>query len=305
MRYVAILILCLLCCASPAPAETTLSHAPAFLLSQDADVSRDLSLDAEVSYVGKADFTNGLGSVSVLRTTVAADYSIFRLSYGLSRFLWEDKADVRFASGDKAPWETLHDVTLQARLLNNSLGGGWRYWLSGELSSSFERDFPGAVGAGFNGGVAYEFWDGWMVGLTGKTVVLNALRDDLLGDMELGVALAVSQKALRATIKRMGMGAMLGDGSEKISFSVALSGADKTYRLSPTSAVRRNGYLGMVRSKVGAYVDYRHDDHLTFSVGPEYNYSRKYKLYNSDGSLTSSHRLEDAFGGSCRVLWTF
>lgn len=275
------------------------------MLAPAGDSDRELSLDVEVGYAGQADFTNGQGSVGVLRTTLAADYSIFRLSYGLSRYLWEDGAEVRFAAGDRVPWETLHDVALQARLIDNSLGRGWRYWLSGELSSSFEQDFPGAVGAGFDGGVAYEFLEGWMIGLTGKAVVLSAMRDDLLGDLEVGLALAVSQKALRAAIKGVGLGGMLGDGSEQIGFSVALFGAEKTYRLSPSSPVRRNGYLAIRHSRVGAYLDYRHDDRLTFSIGPEFNYARKFSLYDSTGALTSSHQVQDAFGGSFRLKWEF
>jgi hypothetical protein len=306
MRYILAILLCLFACIRPAfGADAIMSPAPEFLLTDEDDGGGGLRLAAEAGYVGQADFTNGLGSVSVLRTTLAADYSIFRLSYGLSRFIWEDKGQVRFARGDKAPWENLHDVTLQARMFDNSLGGGWRYWLNGELSSSFETDFPGAVGAGLDGGVAYEFLDGWMLGFTGKTIILSALRDDLLGDLEVGVALAVSQKAVRRALKSLGLARMMGDGSERIGFSLAFSGADKTYRLAPDSPVRRNGYLGLVRSKVGAYLSYRHDEHLTFTIGPEYNYARKYKLYDSSGALSSSHRLDDAFGGSCRLLWAF
>lgn len=301
-----VLLLCLLAWVQPVCAgSTTLSPEPGVMLAPAGDADRELSLDLEAGYVGQADLTGGQGSVGVLRTTFTADYSIFRLSYGISRYLWEDGAEVRFATGDRVPWETLHDVTLQARLIDNSLGGDWRYWLNGELSSSFEQDFPGAVGAGFDGGVAYEFLDGWMIGLTGKGVILSALRDDLLGDLEMGLALAVSQKALRAMIKGVGLGGMLGDGSDRVGFSLALTGADKTYRLSPSSPVRRNGYLGIRRSRVGAYLDYRHDDRLTLSVGPEYTFSRKFSLYDSTGSLSSSHRVRDALGGSVHLRWDF
>ncbi|QGY39944.1 hypothetical protein GM415_07330 [Pseudodesulfovibrio cashew] len=285
--------------------EPSFTSRPGFLLAAPTNVSTKLRMEADVSYVENSDFTNGLGSVAVARTTISADYSIFHFSYGISHFMWEDKGQVTFASSHREPWDNLYDVTLQARLLNNRFWENWRYWVNGELSSSFERDFPGAVGAGFDGGVAYDFWDGWMLGITAKTVALSALHQDLFGDVEFGLAVAVSQKTLRETLKRMGFFPALPGGSDKIGFSMALSGADKTYRLSPDSPVRKNGYLGLVRAKVGAYLDYSPDKSWTISVGPEYHYNRRYKLYDSQGKLHSTHRLADGWGGYARVLYTF
>lgn len=291
---------------SPAFAGTPeIDSSPDFLLSPPTNINKELRMSADFSFVGSADFTNGLGSVSVTRSSLTADYSIFRLSYGISHFTWQDKGVVTFSAGDRSPWQDLHDVTLQARIINNKLGDRWRYWLNGELNSSFEADFPGAVGAGFDGGVAYDFWNGWMLGVQAKTIAVSALRDDLFGEVELGLALAVSQKALRDTLKSFGLFTEADEGSERIGFSVALSGAEKTYRLSSSSPVRRNGYLGLVRSKVGAYFDYSPNDMVTFSLGPEYHYSRQYKLYDSAGKLHSSHRLDNAWGGYARVLWKF
>lgn len=301
------LIFCLfLAWAAPALAgDAEFSHTPGFLLAEPGNVSDKLTLDAGLSAVANADFTNNLGSVSVQRASLSADYSIFRLTYGVSHFSWTRKGAVTFAAGDRAPWEYLHDVTLNVRMLNNSLGHGWRYWLNGQVSSSFESDFPGAVGMGLDGGVAYDVWNGWMVGVTAKTVALSALRDDLFGDVELGLVLSASQKSLRDLFKSLGVFKGLDDGSEKIGFSIGLSGADKTYRLSPDSPVRNNGYLGVVRSKIGAYFNYATGDRWKVSVGPEYHYSRRYKIYDSAGKLHSSHELGNAWGGSAHLSWAF
>lgn len=284
---------------------TEIESVPGFLLSAPTNISKELRLDADVSYVNSAQFSNGLGSVEVMRTSISADYSIFRLSYGLSHFSWEEKGIVTFSTGSRTPWENLHDVTLQARILNNKLNDDWRYWVNGEISSSFERDFPGAVGVGFDGGAAYDFWDGWMVGVSAKTVALSALNDDLFGEMEIGLAVAVSQKTLRSTLKKLGLFSESKDGSDKIGFNFAISTVEKTYRLSPDSPVRKNGYLGLVHSKVGAYIDYKPNDDWVLSIGPEYHYSRSYKLYDSGGRLHSSHQLDNAFGGYARVLYAF
>jgi len=284
---------------------TEIESTPGFLLSAPTNISKTLRLEGDVSFVNSAQFSNGLGSVGVIRSSLSADYSIFRLSYGLSHFSWKEKSAVAFSSDSRAPWENLHDVTLQARILNNKLGDDWRYWVNGELSSSFERDFPGAVGIGFDGGVAYDFWNGWMVGLSAKTIALSALRDDLFGEVALGMAVAVSQKTLRDTLKAIGLLSGADDGSDKIGFNLAVSTTEKTYRLSPDSPVRKNGYLGLAHSKVGAYLDYKPNDDWVLSVGPEFHYSRSYKLYDSAGKLHSSHQLDNAFGGYARVQYAF
>lgn len=301
-----LLICCLVVlCSAPAHAEAELSSTPGFVMSAPTNIVKDFRMDMDVSYVGSADFTGGLGSVSVARTAISADYHIFRLTYGISQFNWEHHGRVAYSSEGRKPWETLYDVTLQARLLNNKISDDWRYWINGELSSSFERDFPGAVGAGFDSGLAYDFWNGWMFGVKAKTIALSALRDDLFGEVEFGAMVAVSHKALRETLRKIPFLKWMGEGSDKVGMSFALSGAEKTYRLSPNSPVKTNGYLGLVRSKVGVYIDLNLIDDLSISLGPEYHYGRKYKLYDSGGKLSSSHLLDNAMGGYVKVLYQF
>ncbi|BCS88515.1 hypothetical protein [Pseudodesulfovibrio sediminis] len=294
--------------AMAGPSTPTMNTEPDFLLTAPTKVSKDLQLEAAFGYVGEADFSNGLGSVSVTRASLAADYSIFRLSYVLSNFSWLDTGAVsRTLNSDSshAPWNVLQDVTLRARFLNEKLGDNWRYWVNGEMTSSFEDEFPGAVGLGFDGGVAYDLWNGWMLGVSAKTIALSALNKDLFGETEFGIAVATSHRALRSTLQALGFREDALDGSDNIGFSFAFSGASKTYRLSSQNPIYRNGYLSLVRSKVGVYMDYKASDNLTMSIGPEYHYDRKYKLYNSTGSYKSSHRLDNTWGGVARVLWKF
>jgi len=286
--------------------DPSFTSTPGFVLTQPNDEREGLRVTSEFNYIGDADFSNGLGSVSVARGEVKADYSLFSLSLGVSHFLWESKADVRFSSAEsRDPWDDLYDVTLQGRLLNDTVGDHWHYWLNGELSSSFESDFPGAVGAGFDGGVAYDFWDGWMLGLSAKVVALSALSDALFGDVKFGAVVAVSQKALRNTLRSAGLLPELAEGKDSIGFSFYLTGSEKTYRLSTDSPVRRNGFLGLRRSAVGASLDYTLDDRWSFFVGPEYNYGRQYILYDSAGRQTSSHHLGNAWGGRAGFRFVF
>lgn len=286
-------------------ADTSVESTPGFQLAVPTNISEKLQLQADAAYMAEADFTGGLGSVAVTRASLMADYHIFRLTYGVSRFTWGDKRAVTFSTGDSTPWNELHDISLKARLLNNKLTDNWRYWVNAEVTSAFEAGFPGAVGAGLDGGVGYEFWDGWMLGGTLKTIALSALNGDLFGDAELGIAVVVSQKALREGLQSLGLMEDAKEGSEKIGFTLGFSSSEKTYRLASGSSVQPDGYLGLVRSTIGAYLSYSPDENWTFTLGPEYHYGRRYRLYNSAGTLGSSHNLEDTFGGYGRILFSF
>ena len=306
----AVLLAALFALASGALAQSnvTMGNEPGFLVAAPTNVSKSLQLQGGLGHVAQADFTNGLGSVSVTRASMSADYSIFHLSYDIDYFKWAGKDGLgrRFGkSGGLVPWETLQDITLQARLLNNQITEKWRYWVNAEVNASYEMVMPGAIGVGVDGGVAYDFWDGWMLGLTGRTVALSALNKDLFGDVELGLAVAVSQKTLRRTLQSVGLMQDAKPGSEHLALNFAISTQEKTYGLAPDNEIYNSGYLSVVRSKVGIYLDYLPNKALTFSVGPEYHYNRKYKLYNKAGSYKSSHDLENALGGFARVLWRF
>jgi hypothetical protein len=309
LAIAAVLLAVLFAPASGAFAQSgvTMGNEPGFLVAAPTNVNKTLQLQGGLGYVSRADFTDGAGRVGVTRASLSADYSIFHLSYDIDYFKWADKEGLarRFGAGGETPWETLQDITLQARLLNNRLADDWRYWVNAEVSASYETVAPGAVGAGVDGGVAYDFWDGWMLGLTVRTVALSALNSDLFGDVELGLAVAVSQKTLRRTLQSVGLLREAKPGSEHLALNFAISTQEKTYRLAPDNPVYGNGYLGVARSKVGLYLDYLPNKALTFSIGPEYHYNRKYKLYNKTGSYKSSHDLENALGGYARILWRF
>lgn len=310
LRPLCVLLLLLAVWAVPARADTalTMGQEPGFLVTEPTNESKDLQFQVGLGRVADSDFTNGLGGVAITSASVSADYSIFHLSYELSSFEWSSGYEVARKFGltrTVTPWDTLHDVTFQARLLNDRLGEKWRYWVNGEIASSFEETMPGAVGVGFDGGVAYDFWDGWMLGITARTVAVSALSSDLFGDVELGLAVAVSQKTLRETLKALGVLDDPKPGSEKIGLNFALSTSEKTYRLAADNPVYGKGYLGVVNSKVGLYLDYLPNDHVTFSFGPEYHYARKYRLYNKAGTYKSSHDLENGLGGYLRMVLRF
>jgi hypothetical protein len=306
----AVLLAVLLAAAPRALAQggVTVGNEPGFLVATPTNVSKTLQLQGGLGHVSQADFTNGLGSVSVTRASLSADYSIFHLSYDIDYFKWAGKDGLgrRFDTGGALiPWETLQDITLRARLLNNELTDNWRYWVNAEVNAAYEKVAPGAIGVGIDGGVAYDFWDGWMLGLTARTVALSALNSDLFGDVELGFAVAVSQKTLRRTLQSVGLMKDAKPGSDHIGLNFAITTQEKTYRLAPDNAIYESGYLGVVQSTVGLYLDYLPNKALTFSVGPEYHYNRKYRLYNKAGSYKSSHDLDNAMGGFARILWKF
>jgi len=273
-----------------------------FLFSAPTTIDKDLHLETDVSYVARSDFSGDIGSVAIVRAGIKADYSIFELAYGYSHFDWEQKEEVALAMGvggeKREPWEVLHDFTLQARLLNDKFHKKWRYWLDAALTSSFEEgEAPGAMGMGLDGGLSYDVWHGWTLGMGARTIAVNAVSDDLFGDVELGLVLGASHQTIVDTLEALGIYTEDKDAEHRFGFSIALSGAEKTYK--------SNGYIGLARSMLGAYFEYSPVPDCTFSVGPEFHYHRKYKFYTKSGQLESSHTLEDNWGGYARVLWKF
>lgn len=275
-----------------------------FWLLEDDIVADRLSLAFDAEYVGKADFSGDRGGVSTLDTALIADYSIFNLTYELANFKWHDKSLLGLTPNGETPWNNLHDVTLQARIFSNKLSKKWWYWVNGDITAAYEKAFPGGVGAGFDGGTAYKFWQGWRAGVTAKVIALNATSDKLFGEMVLGLVLAASQKTVRKTVKDLGLGDM-GEGTDAIGYNITFLTTERTYKLNSSSRVSPSGYLEVAESKIGAYLDYTASDNLFMSIGPEYHYERKYRIYNSSGSWMDTHLLGNAFAGYGKIEWTF
>lgn len=270
--------------------------------SQNATENLTVRLDGQ--YIAPANFSNGLGSSEIYRSSITAKYDRYSLNYTFSHFIWQAKDQMPPSIQGRVPWENLHDLNFQARILQGKFWDRWYYWLHAELSSAFEADFPGAVGAGLSGELAFDIYEGWMLGIVAKTLALNPLNSDLFGEATFGFAVHVSQKQLRQALRYCGL-ASDKEGSERINFSFAFTTASKTYRLADDNPLYSNGYMSMISSKVGAYLDWLALDNLVVSIGPEFIFDRRYRLYNSSGSLESSHVQDDALGGFVGVRYMF
>lgn len=268
------------------------------------DVSADkLKLVAEIEYMAEADFSTG-GGVSVWDAALSADYSIFNLSYELSTFKWGGKDQLQLTSGGETPWSHLHDVTLQARLFSNKLSKKWWYWVNADATAAYEKGFPGAVGVGLDGGTAYNFWQGWRAGVMAKAIALNAVDGQLFGEVGVGLVLAASQKTVRKTMQDIGF-EDVPEGSEAIGYNVTFATTERNYKLSSDSNVSPGGFVGVVESRIGAYIDYTASENLFMSIGPEYHYERKYVTYDSSGAKMGTHLLSSAWAGYAKIQWTF
>jgi hypothetical protein len=56
---------------------------------------------------------------------------------------------------------------------------------------------------------------------------------------------------------------------------------------------------------IGAYLDVLFDNNWTFSIGPEYFFYRKYKVYDSKGRFMSSNPLNESLGVRCTLGYIF
>ncbi len=264
----------------------------------------DLTIRLGGQYISPARFTNGLGSAEIYRSSLTGSYGRYSIGYTFSHFVWQAKDDMVQSIQGRVPWENLHDLNIQSRIVQGSLWKRWYYWLHAELSTAFESDFPGAIGAGLSGELAFDVYEGWMLGIVAKTLALNPLNADLFGEATFSFAVHVSQKQFRQMLQALGL-ASNKNGSDRVNFSFAFTTSSKTYRLSDDNPLYSNGYMALVSSKVGVYLDWLALDNLMLSIGPEFTFNRQYKLYNSGGTHQSSHTQDNALGGSMGLRYSF
>lgn len=300
-----VLVLALLTPLTGVAQEIGVAGDPTFTLDPlTEDNDRNLALYTNASILPESDIKGEDSDVRVTRFGLGGHYSIFSFDYGYSAFDWGSGVDL--GTGQiRAPFNALHDVSLQARVLQGTFNERWHYWLNAEASSAFEETFPGALGAGFNGELAYDFWDGWMIGGLVRLTALNALNSDLFADAELGFAIHVSQHQVRTLLTSLGIIDPKETTKDKYTLRFAYSGQEKTYRLSSKSELATNGYVGIRRSKVGAYLDLFVNDSFTLSLGPEYHFGRSYTVYNSSGTRVSEKELDSTVGGYIGLSWTY
>lgn len=293
-------------CALPAGAqEFDITADPDLTLDPLTDSNeRELAFHTGFAIVPASGIHGSDGSVTVTQLQLGAQYSIFSIDYAYNSFDWSSGALLDNHSDKHAPWSGLHDISFQARLLKGSFLDRWHYWLNAEATSAFEEGFPGAVGAGLNGELAFDFWEGWMVGGLVRVTALNALNSDLFADGEIGFAVHVSQKHFQQVLEALGVN-LDEDSPREYSFRIGYSAQDKTYRLSPHSKFIKNGYVGIRRSKIGAYLDLKLSEHFIMSVGPEYHFNRQYKTYNSSGTQLSTTGVDPSGGGFIGLNWTY
>ncbi|WP_029895105.1 hypothetical protein [Desulfohalovibrio reitneri] len=265
--------------------------------------SRRLTTSLGAGYMGEASFGSSDGGVELYRTVLSAAYSIFHLRYEYSDFVWNDLEALPLDAEGEAPWEGLHDISLSA-LLERGDWNRWSWWINAEATSSFEREFPGAVGVGASGELAFDVWKGWKLGLMLSTVVLSPLNQDLFGRLDADLALHVSPEHLDLALRELGLKGEEGEET-RIGFRAGLSTRSRTYRLASDSPVFGSGYAGIRSLTAGAYMDYKVTENLTVSLGPEYSFLRSYSTYKDTGSLETSEDLGDAFGGFVGVSWRF
>ncbi|WP_415716818.1 hypothetical protein [Maridesulfovibrio sp.] len=297
-----IIIMCFFLCPEPAAGVGLgpVGLVDDALMDNPTKFRRKPYITASTAYTLPASFSDASGKLGVLRNTIKVGYSIFELSYGVSNFFWENAGDIsqQISGGDSSnpPFEMLQDLTLEAHLVSGKFYKDWVYWLDCTATSAFEEDFPGALGLGMQGGLAYDFWKGSILGSGVKVVAVSPINDELFGDIELGLVLSVSHEAIAEALKLVGF--EMDDGKKKtIGMTVAMSGFNKIYET--------DGYVKETQSKFALYLDYSPYENWTLSIGPEYVYDRSYTFYSGSGRKLSAQDLGSAFGGLIKFTWQF
>ncbi|MDK2956414.1 MAG: hypothetical protein PWQ57_1910 [Desulfovibrionales bacterium] len=263
----------------------------------------NLTIRLDSTYVGSANFRKSSGGVESFSNRIAVSGAIWSASFTQTRYIWHDVADLPLTEGDLAPWEALYDLDLALQAFEGKFCNDFYYWINVKGTAGFEEDFPGALSLGLSGELAYDVYEGWMLGLVASSSVLSPLSSGLFNELELTAALHVSQKHIKLLLDFLGLDH---ESTQKTySFHVAFSEKRQVYRLSSSSNVSNNGYASIQRTMVGGYLDVLFDKNWTFSLGPEYYFYRKYKVYDSKGNFLSNAPLNESFGGQFSFGYMF
>jgi hypothetical protein len=271
----------------------------------DPKAGRDgnLTVHIDSTYAGSTNFVKSKGGVETLANRLRVTGRDWSVSFKHTRFMWHGLADVPITPGDLAPWEGLYDITARYKAFSGVFWDDFHYWITADATSGFEADFPGALGLGMSGELAYDVYEGWMLGIVASTAVLNPLSSDLFGELQLTIALHPSHKHIKKLLELAGYEPSEGD--QPVSFHAAFSEVREVYRLAHASNVASNGYAAIQRTTIGAYLDLLFWKHWDVSLGPEYYFYRKYKVYDSKGSQLSSHPLTESLGLRLGVRYEF
>jgi hypothetical protein len=247
-------------------------------------------------YIAQADVEGGKGGYAMSRMRAAVTYTYFTFEYVNRTFFWDDADDPAFVDRGGDPWEDLHTLGLKGKF-SGAIQGNWRYYFSGDVSSSFEKQFGSPsldilAAAGYNFSPRFKFRAGaaflWHEART-IVVPVAALKwwgggesaDEPLFSVDIGLP--------ESTVTY--------HYSPELSFTGSFLADSKVFRLADTSAVVKKGYVETRDIVLALLVNYSPLPTVTLSAGLGYDFFREIQFYDSDGKDLDRFDVDGALAG--------
>ncbi|MBU2547987.1 MAG: hypothetical protein KKB20_06240 [Proteobacteria bacterium] len=254
--------------------------------------------------VGQAGLEGADGRYSMTRWRVSATHSHFTLGYTHRTFQWEDIGRLPFGNGRDDPWKDLHTVGLKAKY-TGSISGPWRYYFSGEASSSFE-DRVGSPSLDVLAAFGYNFSPRFKVRV-GAAVLYHEVR-------VIAVPVAALKwwgggKSAEEPLVSVSVGlpesTLTYHCSPELSFTASLLADSKVFRLSEHSPVFSEGFAETRDIITCLMVNYSPLPGLVLSGGLGYDFFRQMQLYDRHGDKQADYDVEGAWTGRLLIAYQF
>lgn len=244
------------------------------------------------------------GGFSVYRLRTSMVYSHFTLGYTRRIYQWSNIDRLPFGDGRQAPWTAMHTLEAKAKY-TGSITGPWRYYFSGELSSSFE-EAPSPLALDLLWAVGYDYSPRLKVRV-GAAMLLHEARTIMTpvaalkwwgGGKNPGASFFSVSVGLPETT-------LTWHYSPTWSYTLSILADSKVFRLKDDSLVQDKGYAETRDGVVGLMVNYSPRPNLTLSTGAGYAFLRQVKLYNEQGHERGSYDVDGTVVGRFLMAYRF
>jgi len=255
----------------------------------------EVPLELDVLTVGTAALSGDPGRYGYARIQAAATYSHITLGYAHRVFQWEAVGSLPFGNGRDDPLAGIETVSLKLKK-KGPIAGQWRYHLSGEVSSSFEKQ-PVTPSLDILAALGYDFSPRFKVRV-GAAAFLHEVRSVVV---PLAAFKFWSSRSVNGTFFTIDVGLPETTVSYHYSPRWEFSGsflADSTVAdLADGSPVSADGFVETRDIVMGLQARYRPVPFLTLTGGMGYDAFRRLRFYAPNGAKIGDYGVEGALSG--------
>lgn len=274
--------------------------APAWTKAQPPDAGT-LEMEVYLDHAMESRIKGTDAEVSRTGSGIRASYSLFTFGYEYSHFAWDNIRDADLTSDGSTPWEGLHRFYTAAEA-TFPLNEDWMLFSRAAGSAAFEKEVSDSFGLSGTAVLIRHFQSRWSAGL-GFVAGWHPVRSILVPAVSLGYGRPDDEGwsasiGIPWTVVRYGI-------SESFALQGGIRYSSRIYRLKNSSRVSEGGYFRERSVRLGIHTEWKPLQNMTLSIGPFYEISRKWQLYNRREHRIASRDLKRAPGVTAGVVWRF